>query len=560
MINKYNFDEFEQVSRAEWMAKLNQDLGEEIAAKISKWDCERNLSLSSYYDRNDVPANSMASSPNHSPWKYLQSISASDNHNDVIDVLMNGADGLILNDQSLKNIEKLFEQVAPEHCTISLYSAEAGSYSKLLDWYNSKVGEDSHSELLVFNGNESFDSTTSTLKDNFKLSVKRKHRVINLNGNLIQEKGGSAQLEIAYILSQAAHYINELLDEGYSVENIADSLIVSTAVGSNFFLELAKIRVIRKVVERVLKAYGSNTCNVSIHARTSRLTQSVLDRNTNYLRCTSEAMSAVLGGADYLTISPLHDLPSKSRIARNISNLLKEESLLAKTVDPSSGSYYIESLSDQLARKAWEQFQDIERNGGFDQAIGNAFFEEEIRKDWDFQMSRITAGNRKIVGVNDFGNQDEVIRKDELSHDSLSFSKVFENVRQTVEEYTQQLGDENRPIVYLLGVGSNAKMINARYTFVTNFFTWSGVKVKRLAEGESPKKGSVVVCCGADTDYTDEYLEKASAWNLPILAAGKSSPEASGMISNWINVKSDRLQTVKNVLAEMGVNQNTMER
>lgn len=559
MIKEYNFDEFDAVTRSEWMAKLNKDLGQDIASKISSWECERNLSLSAYFDKDDRPANSAVSIPVHTPWRYLQLIGSEDTSEQVTDALMNGADGVLLNDESIKDIDRSLEHVAPGHCTVALQSSNPGDYKKLLNWLDAKLDQSLSSDIFVLQISNTIHADTKRLVSLFEKSANRGHRVINLNGELIQKLGGSARLEIAYILAQGVYFINTLLDQGHTIEEIAERIIVSTSVGSNFFLELAKIRVIRKVIQRMLVAYGHRSCQFPIYASTSRLTQSALDKNTNFLRCTSEAMSAVLGGADYLTILPLHDLHFKQRIARNISNLLKEESLLAKTIDPASGSYYIESLSDQLAQNSWQLFRQIEKDGGFQSACDNGFFEEEIRKDWEFQMLKITSGKKKVVGVNDFGNQDESVAAGELEHAKLSYSKAFEEVRLTVESYTAQHGENKRPVVYLVAVGSNAKIINARYTFVTNFFTWAGIRVARLEEGKRPSEGSVVACCGADEDYTVELLGKTKTWQVPVLAAGREVPELADLISGWVNIKSNRLETVKEVLTEMGINQKETE-
>lgn len=562
MMNEYNFDEFEAANKAAWTTKLNQDLGEELAVRISRWDCERGLPLSAYFDQEDNTNANLKSSPVHSPWKYLQTIHASENADEILNALMNGADGLLLEGGSIQEIILKLKEVAPQHCTLTLRTSDVNEYNHLLQWLDTKMDSSERSNVLILNDNRDKISELTNVSNVigiFEQGAKYGHKSFNLNGNLIQELGGGAQLEIAYILAQGVYYINELLDQGHKIEKIAESVVVSTSAGSNFFLELAKVRVIRKVMERLFEAYELKGANVSIYAGTSRLTQSALDKNTNFLRCTSEAMSVVLGGADYLTISPMHDLPSRSRIARNISNLLKEESLLAKTIDPAAGSYYIENLSEELAKNAWSLFQNIEKQGGFEWAISSKFFEVEIEKDWQFQTERIASGRRKVVGVNDFGNQDETVGPDALSQDYRSFSRAFESIRHAVERYTNDRGEEHRPIVYVYGIGTNAKMINGRFTFVTNFFSWSGIKVKHLGEGEVPKPGSTVVCCGADEDYTQPQLDVTKNWDGYVMAAGKDKPELSDLISGWVNIKSDRIKTVKNVLVEMGVDQKMTE-
>lgn len=251
-------------------------------------------------------------------------------------------------------------------------------YKKFVDWLSERNLAKDHGEFLLLGPSESvtlMGSAThlSFLNDAFELGGKYGHKTINIDCGIIQRNGGSSQLEVAYLLAQSVYIINHFLAKGIT-DNIANRLFISTSVGSNYFLELSKIQFIRILINQLLKKYGVVNSYVPILAMTSPLTKSVLDKNTNFLRCTSESMSAVLGGTDYLTIMPFHDLKSTDRIARNISNLLKDESYLAKVEYPSAGSYYLENLSQELGRLAWHAFQKIEGRGSFQLAIQEGFF------------------------------------------------------------------------------------------------------------------------------------------------------------------------------------------
>lgn len=566
MIKDYNYDEFGRTSKSQWIEKLTADLGEDTANRMSSWMCERNLSMSAYYDQDDLSKKLPFLDKTSSSWSYLQPIKSDTSNAHVIDALMNGADGLMLNGDSVKNIDKILDQVSPEHCTIAVKSFDIKNYRILIDWCAAKLQANQTANVLLFHETEEISMLGDAHQDfvaaALKLGNNAGNKTLHLNGDTIQQKGGSAQLEIAYLLSQATYYMNHFQDLGHDLRTICDSLFISTAIGSNFFLELSKIRVIRMLFGQLTKAYGIENHKMPIHASTSVLTQSVLDSNTNFLRCTSGAMSAVLGGVDYLTIEPNHDLKFADRIARNISNLLKEESYLSKTVDPSSGSYYIEGLSNELASKAWRIFQDLEKNGGFVNAVRQDYFEEEAQKDLQFQKSRIASGRRKMVGVNDFGNPDERIQVEQLKHENTSLSKDFEQVRMMTEQHVAVHGEDHRPVVYLLAVGSDAKMTNARFTFATNFFNWSGMTVKKLGQQDQLAKLSVIVCCGADDDYTDQRIAEAFSQinsSILVLAAGKENEAASNNITGWINIKTNRLTFVQHVLHQLGLNDKTSQ-
>ena len=563
MIKEYNFDEFGKASKKKWTDKLIQDLGAETAQRISSWKCERELSLSAYYNEEDAKDKLHIPLKTSLDWKYLQPIGIDATNDKVLDALMNGADGLTLESSQVNDLERLLNKVSPEYCTLSLKTSSLDDYHKFIDWWQDHHSEEGDGEMLLFQSLKEIDTSISqnhmVLLEGLLSASVHGHRVINIDCGLIQRRGGGVASEVSFMLSQCVFYINYLMDKGHSLDKIVNSFFVSTDIGSSYFLELTKVRVMKMLLAQMLKQYGAEDLNIPIHASNSPITKSSLDSNTNFLRSTSEAMSAVLGGADYLTIDPSHSLASSDRIARNISNLLKDESYLSKTMDPAAGSYYMEDLSKKLAEESWKKFQNIESNGGFRSAAKEGVFQSGIAKDLDFQKNRIASGRRKMVGVNDFGNADEKVSPDELSETSESLAADFEAVRKIVEEFASERGETNRPTVYLVAAGVNAKMINARYTFVTNFFNWAGFRVVKLDNLEEVSDYSIVVCCGADEDYGQQEIKKINGIGKSKLvwAAGKSTDATSSIISGWVNAKSNRLQTVVDVLNQMGITQNS---
>ena len=141
------------------------------------------------------------------------------------------------------------------------------------------------------------------------------------------------------------------------------------AVGPSYFLEIAKLRAARLLWAQAVSAFGSkddNACSMRLHVRTARRNKSLYDRYTNLLRATTEALSAVIGGCDRLTVEPFG---FDAHLAVNIQRILMEEAHMDAVADPAGGSYYIEALTDSMAREAWKLFQQVEAEGGYAKAL-----------------------------------------------------------------------------------------------------------------------------------------------------------------------------------------------
>jgi len=168
----------------------------------------------------------------------------------------------------------------------------------------------------------------------------------------LNEQGATAVQELAFALGQGA----DLLAAAKPV------VTLGFAIGSNHFMEIAKLRAARLLWAQVSAAFGCSGTDIRIHACTAGLNNDQRDPYLNLLRVTTEALSAIFGGCDSLSITPCGFDP---HLAENVHHILQEESHLDKVSDPAAGSYYVEALTDELARAAWKLFQDIEAAGGF---------------------------------------------------------------------------------------------------------------------------------------------------------------------------------------------------
>jgi len=226
--------------------------------------------------------------------------------------------------------------------------------------------------------------------------------------------GASAVDELAAAFSTAVFYINELLDRGLTIDEIAGEMTFSFSVASYFFIEIAKLRAARIIWANIVEAYGGNTesSKISIHARTSSRTQTIYDPYVNMLRDTSQAFSAVLGGVDSLHVAPFDERKGLSsafskRIAKNVQLILKEECHLTMPIDPVGGTWSIEKMTDQLCHKAWERFQLIQQKGSILQYYQAGLVESDIKKSREFRQKEFTSRKRGIVGNNMYPNLSE---------------------------------------------------------------------------------------------------------------------------------------------------------
>jgi methylmalonyl-CoA mutase len=239
-------------------------------------------------------------------------------------------------------------------------------------------------------------------------------QTVIVEGHPYHNGGGSAVHELAFALATGVEYLRELQERGLSIDEIAPRICFSLSIGSNFFMEIAKFRAARLLWSNVVREFGgSDTAQkMFIHARTSAWTKTVHDPYVNMLRCTAEAFAGIIGGVNSLHVSSFDEAirPADNfsrRIARNTQIILQQEAHLSKVVDPAGGSWYIESLTDSLAKKAWEAFQEIEAQGGMFHALKKGLPQEQIAEVAKERSANIGRRKDKFVGTNVYPNLKE---------------------------------------------------------------------------------------------------------------------------------------------------------
>ena len=253
--------------------------------------------------------------------------------------------------------------------------------------------------------------------DIFKYCSKEmpKFNPISISGYHMQEAGATADIELAYTLADGLEYIRTGLAAGLDIDTFAPRLSFFWAIGMNQFMEIAKMRAGRMLWAKLVKQFNpKNPKSMALrtHCQTSGWSLTEQDPFNNVARTCIEAMAAVLGGTQSLHTNALDEaiaLPTdfSARIARNTQIYIQEETQVTRTVDPWAGSYYVETLTNDLVEKAWELIEEVEKLGGMAKAIETGLPKMRIEEAAAKRQARIDSGQDMIVGVNKYTTDEE---------------------------------------------------------------------------------------------------------------------------------------------------------
>ena len=257
-------------------------------------------------------------------------------------------------------------------------------------------------------------------------------------GHPYHNGGAGSTQEVAFVLATGAEYIRELINRGMNIDEITPRFRFGLSIGSNFFMEIAKMRAIKILWSQIVAAFGGNedSQKICIHARSSAFNKTVYDPYVNLLRITSEGFSAAVGGVDSMHLSPF-DEPLKTpdrfsrRIARNTQIILQEEARFTVPIDMAGGSYYIEKLTDQFARAAWGIFQKIEEAGGMAAALKAGLPQTLIAETAAKRAKNIESRKDILLGTNMYANLLEkrievpVVNREELKKTRTAAIKAY---------------------------------------------------------------------------------------------------------------------------------------
>lgn len=231
------------------------------------------------------------------------------------------------------------------------------------------------------------------------------------DGSVYKHAGATIVEEVAIMLALASEYIAAVPD--HKKEMAAKSLFFKTSSGPLYFPEMAKVRALRLLWKLLLEEYGIDSeIQLPIFSETSKTNKPLTDSYNNMVRVVSEAMSAVIGGADVVMVHPYnehYEEPSdfSRRIARNVQHILREEAHLGKVADPAAGSYYVEKMTDSVAAQSWDIFKEIELQGGFLKSVELGTIQEMIYSSAGRKKQAYATRKRVLVGTNNYPNGSE---------------------------------------------------------------------------------------------------------------------------------------------------------
>lgn len=274
-----------------------------------------------------------------------------------------------------------------------------------------------------------------------------KFNSISISGYHMQEAGATADIELAYTLADGLEYVRTGLKAGIDIDSFAPRLSFFWAIGMNYFMEIAKMRAARIIWAKMMKTFepkNSKSLALRTHSQTSGWSLTEQDPFNNVTRTLIEANAAAMGHTQSLHTNALDEaiaLPTdfSARIARNTQLFLQEETMMTKTIDPWGGSYYVESLTNELVEKAWELIEEIEELGGMAKAIETGLPKMKIEEAAAKRQAKIDSKSETIVGVNKYRlDQEEPI--DILDIDNtLVRQKQIDRIHRMKEERDDML-------------------------------------------------------------------------------------------------------------------------
>ena len=242
-----------------------------------------------------------------------------------------------------------------------------------------------------------------------------KFNSISISGYHMQEAGANNVQELAFTLADGMEYVRAALSKGLAVDDFAPRLSFFFAIGTDFFMEIAKLRAARTLWAKIMKDFGAEnekSLTLRTHCQTSGVSLTQKDPYNNIVRTSYEALSAVLGGTQSLHTNSFDEaiaLPTEfsSRIARNTQLILQNETGITNTVDPLAGSYFVEKLTEDMCAAAWKIIKEVEELGGMTKAVAAGIPKLKIEESATQKQAKVDSGKRVVVGVNKFKNPNE---------------------------------------------------------------------------------------------------------------------------------------------------------
>ena len=583
------FQDFTPVTKQQWIDKVTLDLKGEDFNKLV-WKNLNGLTFQPFYtidDKVDFLAGTGENSQALINFRTIPVTNVEKANNEALLAIKEGMTGLVFDFKETVSLEQLFKGIDLNTIAVSLVvesetqAVVDGFFEFAEKNLTSKKNLKGYLDLgiltkYVTKGSLNSAALDAVVKFINKSSSYPNFKALTISGTPFLDSGSNQVQEVAYTLNALVFVADGCLNRGVSEEVIFNNLAIQLGIASEFFIEIGKFRAFHSLLKLIAKKYGVTEFNPLMTAKTSVWSKSVTDAHTNMLRATTETMSAILGNVDGVLIDP-YDKEFKaptdfsSRIAGNISTILREESYLGKVANPVDGAYYIEEITTKIAEKSLELFKEIEQYGGFYQAFENEVIQKQISEIRQEKIKLISQRRLPMVGVNKYPNLMETVASQLLSSGELNNPKLLtprrasleiEAVRKTTEKLVEETG--KRPIVELTSYG-NLTMRKARAAFSYDFLGVSGFEIwqeksfesaLKAAEGSANSEADVVVICSSDPDYEESALAFVKAFRAQntskiLLLAGNPVGITDQLnqagLDGYIHIKSDVIQTISNI-------------
>lgn len=413
------FDDFDPVSSKQWKQKIQFELDGADYNQTLVWNSPEDIQVKPFYHGDEFKGVA-AVQTKASEFRICQNIFVHDlakSNLRALDSINRGAESIrfSIKDETV-DVAKLLDNIPLDKVTLyfNLYFLSIDFVKKI-----EAIAKNTNTKIFC-----NLDPIGQLAKDGNWFPTKEKNNfetlnvlstaapnasLISINGGLYQNAGANMVQQIAYSLAHANEYFNR-------IASLNQTIVFEISVGTNYFFEIAKLRALRLLFNLIAKEYNPNLdCHLLVSP--TKRNKTIYDYNVNMLRTTTECMSAILGGADAVANLPYDALYHKDndfgdRMARNQLLILKHESCFDKVNNPADGSYYIETLTNQLAEKALTLFKDIEANGGFLKQLNEGIIKRKIQESADKEQELFDSGKEILLGTNKHPNKNDSMKNE----------------------------------------------------------------------------------------------------------------------------------------------------
>lgn len=339
----------------------------------------------------------------------------------------------------------------------------------------------------------------------WKISNMPNFRALSVDSSIYHESGCDAVQEVAFSIATGTHHLRLLQKNDMKVDTIANNIMFNVAFGPAFFIEISKMRALRKLWAKIVSEFGGSkeSSMLYLYARTSELNKSKLDFYVNMIRNTTEALSAIFSGANAIHVGYFDGrfgIPNEfsRRFSRNTQLVLMEECNIPDVIDPVGGTWYIEKLTDEIAKRSWDLFLEIEKLGGMRKAIEEGFVQDKIEEKADKRINDLALRKDILVGTNKYPNNNEKSAKPlEIDFKELAYERT-EEVKN--HEYSTNDGDDRiKDFSAILDLASKKKTLQEIFNIIYEEEPNNIEPLKKLDLSEKFEKLR---------KYSDDYYKK----------------------------------------------------